>query len=622
MQSAAEKFRIIITTAVPGSLTPSSIVHFSNPAALYALLALPVILLIHFLQERSRRVRVSTLFLLEHAAPVSVGGARIERLRNSLPLWLQLLAALIVTWLLAEPRWTREDSRQSIAIVLDSSISMTAFQENLEPSLSKALAPWSSAAATTDWLLTESDTRRPTLYRGTDLSTLLSSVKAFAPTRATHDPGDALTLARSLVKATGTVLFVSDHRPASLPTDVGLIAIGTPFANIGFAGLTTTQSTATAPSGEATYAVLVRNPSTEPQTREWWTELPQAPQGSQLTAKQSLTLAPGQSLTLSGAFPPSIDQVILHLTPDRFSIDDTFPIRRPQPRRLIAEIRLPSGPTRQLFTTLLTSLENLDLPTNSPSSSSSSSSSLAPPDLLITELGESVPTHALQFTSAGTGSTTALDPAPVVADNHPFTRDLDWASLLTPTPADLTLADTDQPLLWKGGKPLALLRQDTQDDGTRTQRLLLAWNPADSSAARNPAFLILLHRFTEHLRTQKRAFHADNFETHQPLHLPSPQKSPRTLTTPKSSSSSPLSPNTAPPIPTFFDLHEGDTHLLSAAAHFGDTRESDFTKSETLDETTALRRQSTLKQTEADPFTPLYLLALISILLLSWTRTP
>jgi hypothetical protein len=254
----------------------------------------------------------------------------------------------------------------------------------------------------------------------------------------------------------------------------------------------------------------------------------------------------------------------------------------------------------------------------------------APPDLLITELGESVPTHAIQFTSAGTGSTTALDPAPVVADNHPFTRDLDWAALLTPTPADLTLADTDQPLLWKGPKPLALLRQDTQDDGTRTQRLLLAWNPADSSAARNPAVLVLLHRFTEHLRQHKRAFHAANYENHQPLNLPSPPNSPRTLTIPASSSSSPIShlPSpisggaAAPPLPTFFDLHEGDTHLLSAAAHFGDTRQSDFTKSETLDETTALRRQTTLKQTEADPLTPLYLLALISLLLLSWTRTP
>lgn len=606
---------------------PLPTLHFSNPSALYALLALPVIILIHFLQERSRRVRVSTLFLLEHAAPISVGGARFERLRNSLPLWLQLLAALIVTWLLAEPRWTRQDSRQSIAIVLDASISMSAFQENLQPTLSKALAPWSRAAITTDWLLTQSDTRLPTLYKGNKLNDLLDALKSFSPSQSTHDPTNALLIARSLVKASGTVLFITDHRPVSLPSDTGLIALGSPVPNIGFAGLTTTSSSSPNPQSEiqnptSTYSALVRNPSPSPQTREWWTELPQAPPGSQLTAKQSITLAPGQSITLSGAFPPNMDQVILYLTPDDFPVDDILPIRRPQPRRLLAEIRLPSGPTQELFSTLLTSLENLDLPSESATAST---------DLLVTELGESVPTHAIQFTSPGAGSTTALDPAPVVADNHPFTRDLDWASLLTPAPADLTLADSDQPLLWKGGKPLALLRQDIQEDGTRTQRLLLAWNPAESSAARNPAVLILLHRFTEHLRTQKRTFHAENLETHQPLNLSSNPKSPRSLTTTKSplpsSSSAPSisgspSSNTAPPIPTFFDVHEGDTHLLSAAAHFGDTRESDFTNAETLDETANLRRQSALKQTEADPLTPLYLLALMSIILLSWTRTP
>ena len=50
----------------------------ANPAGLWALLAIPAVLLIHFLQERSRRVRVSTLFLLERVKPESVGGARFD----------------------------------------------------------------------------------------------------------------------------------------------------------------------------------------------------------------------------------------------------------------------------------------------------------------------------------------------------------------------------------------------------------------------------------------------------------------------------------------------------------------------------------------------------------------
>ena len=59
-------------------------IFFANPAGLWALLALPVIVAIHCLQERARHRRVSTLFLLERVAPESVSGATFERLRNSL----------------------------------------------------------------------------------------------------------------------------------------------------------------------------------------------------------------------------------------------------------------------------------------------------------------------------------------------------------------------------------------------------------------------------------------------------------------------------------------------------------------------------------------------------------
>ncbi len=581
--------------------------HFSNPAALYALLALPVIVLIHFLQERSRRVTVSTLFLLEHAAPVSAGGARLERLRQSLPLWLQLLAALIVTWLLAEPRWTRQDSRQSIAVVLDSSVSMSAFQnQTLEPALTRALAPWARAAARTDWLLMESDTRQPVLYRGDSLSALLDRLPSWRPRRGGHDPADALTLARSLVKADGTVLYVSDRRPAAaLPAGTGLLAVGEAFSNAGFAGLSTQAAEA---NNETRWSALVRNHGAGPLTREWWSEWPQTGGEAGVSARQRLDLAPGQTLTLSGAFPEGIDRVLLHLSPDRFTLDDTLPVLRPQPRRLRATVRLSGESEGRLFSDLLRALDHVEL--------------IAPPDtadldLIVGEIGEAVTTHAIQFSGAGAGSVAALDPAPVLAENHALTRDLDWAGLLTPAATPLTLAPDDEPLLWKDGKPLALVRLDTQDDGRRTRRLLLAWNPAESSAARNPAVPVLLHRFVEDLRERKRAFHAANFETGQALPIAFPASAPRVL---EAASGALPFRNRAPDEPGFFTLREGDETLLAGAVHFADTSEADFTAAESLDETASLRREAALKQTEADPYTPLWLVALLGCLLVSWRR--
>ena len=108
---------------------------FANPAGFWALLAIPAIVLIHFLQRQSVELPVSTLFLLETLDKESVGGKRFERIRQSLPLWLQILVALLLAWVLAAPRWERSGAVQRIAIVVDCSASMAAFRDEAMISL-------------------------------------------------------------------------------------------------------------------------------------------------------------------------------------------------------------------------------------------------------------------------------------------------------------------------------------------------------------------------------------------------------------------------------------------------------------------------------------------------------
>src|SRR5262249_44733094 len=98
-----------------------------NPAGLWALLGVPAVLAVHWLQQRVTPTPVSTLFLIQALAPASVRGRRIDRLRSSIPLWLQLAAVLVLAWVAAEPRWVRADSVQRVAVVLDDSASMAAF---------------------------------------------------------------------------------------------------------------------------------------------------------------------------------------------------------------------------------------------------------------------------------------------------------------------------------------------------------------------------------------------------------------------------------------------------------------------------------------------------------------
>ncbi len=99
----------------------------ANPLGLLALIAIPIVIAIHFLQRRAQVIPSSTLFLLEKTQKESASGRKFDRLMNSIPLWLQLLIVLLITWLLVQPRFVKSNSTQRIAIVLDSSASMSVF---------------------------------------------------------------------------------------------------------------------------------------------------------------------------------------------------------------------------------------------------------------------------------------------------------------------------------------------------------------------------------------------------------------------------------------------------------------------------------------------------------------
>ncbi len=592
---------------------------FASPAGLWALLAIPVIVLIHFLQERSRRVRVSTLFLLERVKPESVAGARMERLRNSVPLWLQLAAALLITWMLVEPRWIRADSRQTVAVVLDSSVSMSAFREQTRELLETRLRQWSRTAAHTQWHLLESDPRKPTLYAGEDLKGVLDAVASWQPTRGTHRPDDVLLVARGLVKSSGIVIFVTD-RKIEVPSDVALLSAGEPVENTGFAGAEVSLAAGTEPSTSATlWKVLVRNYGAKPARREWWVEFPDAKGGTARTSqKQPVEIAPGQSVSLGGELPPDVERAVVVLEEDRFAWDDRFPIQKPQPRVVRAEIRV-GGRSGDLWRKMLGALAHVEV-AGPGASAPPAGGGQAPrsPDFAVAELGTVIDVPGIQF-PVSEDEDIQLDPAWTVAENHPLVRDVNWMGLMTPRPAELSVTENDEPLLWKGDRPLAMVRRTRAEQGPALRRLLLAWDPTHSNAARNPAMLILVHRFVEDVRQQMTGAWAGNFEAGQVLSsgasAPDGSAPPVVITHDGAKSKY---DGRLPDTVGFFDLKQEDKLLLSGAASFADTREADFHEAAALDTVEQRRWEAALKQTEADPFAPLWVLLTLGCLVTAW----
>lgn len=577
----------------------------ANPAGLLALLSVPAILLIHFLQERSRRVRVSTLFLLERVAPRSVAGSRVEKLRNSVPLWLQLAAALLVTWMLAEPRWIRQDSRQTVVVVMDSSVSMCAFREETRRQLEQSLRDWSRAAAHTEWHLLESDPRKPTLYAGPDLAGVLRGFDSWQPTRGSHRPDDALLIARGLVKTNGIVIFVTD-RKLEAPSDVALLSAAGKMQNTGFAGAEIQSATVAPGTAAATkWRVLVRNYGDEVSRREWWVEFPGSGEASK---KNPVEILPGQTVTLTGELPPDIERAVLVLSGDKFTWDDRLPVQKPRPRLVRAEVRF-GGRVGDLWRKMLGALDQVEV--------LASASVQQPPDLVISELGTALNGPGIQLPLEGTEEA-QLDGAWTVAEDHPLVRDVNWMGLLTTRPLELAVTENDEPLLWKGDRPLALVRRTSREIGTMDRRLLLAWDLAQSNAARHPAMLVLVHRFVEDVRQSLHTPWAGNFEAGQPLHLADAARKEAASLQLSHANKKSRYDGRLPEEVGFFEVTEGGKALVSGSLQFADTREADFADAAPVDTVQQHRWDAALRQTEADPFTALWVFLVLGCLLVSW----
>lgn len=566
--------------------------HFANPLGLWALLAVPVILAIHCLQEKSRRLRVSTLFLLERVAPESVSGAKFERLRQSLPMWMQLLAACLLAWMLAEPRWMKKDSQQTVVIVLDSTASMSAFNTEARAAIEKTLAQWSRVAAKTRWHLLESDARKPTLYAGDDRETLLAAFSRWQPLRGELDPTDAFNTSRGLVRdGSGAIIYVTD-RTATVPSDIAVLAVGEPKSNVGWSGAEMNAS--------RQWKTLATNHSDAVQTRQWWVEheLATAP------TKSTLTLQPHQSVSLSGELPPNLKQATLVMDSDAFALDDRMSLVVPKERPVRVALRA-GGESGSLIKRMIEALDGVTFV-----------DAATPADLTLAEIGDEAPTDAIYIDSpAPEGS--KLDASLVVSENHALTRELNWTGLISNKPRALAVLETDSPLLWRGDAVLALQRRTRTAEGREVVQLFLNWDLSKSNAHRLPALLVMLHRYVEQVRSQLDGERAGNYDLAQSIDLPASTPL-NQLTLHQGSNAKPFI-GRAPEQPGFFEVKSPTQTLVHGAAQFADAREADLTKAESFDHTEARRSEARERTSESDPLTAVWTLALLGCLLTAWS---
>lgn len=569
----------------------------ANPYGLLALLGIPAVLAIHFLQRKATELPISTLFLLEHTHRDAASGRRLDRIISSVPLWMQLLAVLLLAWFLSEPRLQRAGSVQRIAVVLDSSASMGVFKQEAVKRLAEELPTFQGSASTLELTVMESAPGRPRLFAGSSMKDLRAVLEKWQPLDGLTDPSQSLRLARSLVSREGTVIYLTDTPSDALPFDAKLISIGEPIENVGFTGVTFSIE-----EGALIWRALVRNYSRSDVDRNW-----SLVTSSGSTESRPIHLAAGSLVTLQSAFPKDGKNVRICLTNDRFPLDDTLPIVAPAPK-VLALFTAASPAFADLTAKLLRSLDAA-VPTQDKATADLSISSYDPLDPVLTA------GHSIVFMEDST-RTGAYLKGGIVAAANPLMDGLNWQSLLVRETIMLDPAATDTVLLWQEKRPLIFLRETMKN-----RQLCFNFDLRLSNAASQPAFIVLLHRFAESIRAAKVSPAAENLETGQPIKITSALGIPvKTTFTDLAGKPVPwnfLSYN-APLIPGFLTVQQNDTRLLDAAVFFADTREADFSACGKSDIRALANKSSIELHTKPDPLWRVWILVLLVALLVSW----
>ena len=195
--------------------------HFANPMALWGLLSIPAILVMYLLKQKYKELPVPSLFLWTAAIARSDAARPFQKLRRNSLMFLQLLAAMLLTLALAKPFIKTHDRAAELILVLDCSLSMQA--TDATPSrferaqaeakrLVERLGPQGKAAIVV--LSAE-----PYVASGfsTNKSMLISRIQSLAPTNRAGDFDAAATLATALAEQGSPEIILLTDSDAPFP---------------------------------------------------------------------------------------------------------------------------------------------------------------------------------------------------------------------------------------------------------------------------------------------------------------------------------------------------------------------------------------------------------------------
>ena len=327
--------------------------HLANPWGLLALLAIPAILTIHLYRRRYPPLVVAGLHLWSPDAKTNPPGRRRDRLPISASLILELLAALFLAVVLADPKFGRVEDAPHLIAVLDNSASMQAF-----PTEKDALSFRDSAVKALRSRVESMprDTRVTVILTGLRPTTLAGpavlwaeaekALETWQPAQARHSFDPAWDMAQQLREQSGgEALFLTDKvLPESIvPPWLELAAVGQPLINVGISSVNWTR-----PAGAAQEKLFI-------QLQNFGNEEAKATvaakQNDREVFTREMTLVANGSASLEAPVPIGLGQLTVTVTApgDGLAVDNVVQLVEPPAQRVRVAVEVSNPRSRRLL---------------------------------------------------------------------------------------------------------------------------------------------------------------------------------------------------------------------------------------------------------------------------------
>lgn len=338
--------------------------YLANPWGLLALAAVPAIIVIHLYRRRYPLMVVAGLHLWTSETRQDLAGRRRETLPVTASLLLELLAALLLAFLLSEPHFGALSNKVHLVAVLDDSASMSAGPAG------------AGVPSFRDAAIAELERRATNLPRGSVLTLILSgnrptmlagpavpwvdakaSLETWRPQAPRHSFESAWDLGLQLVEKSGELLFVTDHLPdeKETPEKLECVSVGRRLDNLAISAARWTFDSA-ARTGQI--YLRIQNHSRRPMNFEIVGRA-----GQSAVFRRSASLPEQGASAIEAEVPGGLRQITVELAAadDSLATDNRVELVEPQVRMVTAAIDVPQADAARAILRVLDALPDVEL---------------------------------------------------------------------------------------------------------------------------------------------------------------------------------------------------------------------------------------------------------------------